>query len=193
MPFSINFIFPFISKHFPIAMQISTISSAVLWYQPSLYARYNFKADFSWFLLCRSLILEYFFLILTHYSLYHLFSNVSRNFGNNHAAELFSLISLMMTNAVREPFYLLSFTCIFSSVYISGHVCLYDSCGFSGDACSSWKHSTMSLWLGMGFLEALTLHLSRNTFIPVLQEHKFSCILSSFLQHVPPSTLKILP
>lgn len=155
MPFSINFIFPFISKHLPIAMQISTVSSAVLWYQPSLYARYNFKADFSWFLLYSSLILEYFFLILTHYPLYHLFSNVSRNFGNNHTAELFSLISLMMANAIREPFYLLSFTCIFC-IYLWSYVSIRQlwvlwSCLFSMEGTAQrhygWEWGFLKLWL----------------------------------------------
>lgn len=144
MPFSNNFIFPFISKHFQIAMQISTLFSAALWYQPTWYnfkTRYNFKADFSWFFLYSSLILEDFLLILTHYPLYHLFSNVGRNSGNTHAAEMFSLMSLMMTNAIREPLEPLSLTYIFCSVYlcVSEHVCLCGSCEFSGAACLAWK------------------------------------------------------
>lgn len=48
------------------------------------------------------------------------------------------------------------------------------------------RHSTMLLWSGKLFLEALTLHLHRNTSMPVLQEFKLSYILSSSLQ--PPAT-----
>lgn len=48
------------------------------------------------------------------------------------------------------------------------------------------RHSRMALWSGMVFLEALTLHLRRNTSIPVLQKSKFSHIFSSSLQ--PPAS-----
>lgn len=60
-----------LSKHLLSAMQISTLTSAALWYQLTLYTWHNFNTALSWFLLWRPLILEDFFLIHWHNKLIH--------------------------------------------------------------------------------------------------------------------------
>lgn len=92
------------SKYFSMVMQISTLSSAALWCQPTLYRWQNFKAVF---LRCGALsfwlIPSYTLTEVTNYTLYCVFPDGSRNSGNNYSAEVLSLMSFMRAPLTSHP------------------------------------------------------------------------------------------